>query len=93
MIHRKKTGGFFYRVVGEINCSYTTTTISCSICSMTTNDKQRVTLFLIPGILTHARAQAVVEGLSLTHLVERALIDYLPKETIIRKAKIREERA
>ena len=58
---------------------------------MTTNDKKRVTLFLHPGLLTHARAQAVLEGISLTALVERALIKYLPKETVIKKAKIRED--
>jgi hypothetical protein len=55
---------------------------------MSTNNKQRVTLFLIPGLLTHARAQAVVEGMTLTNLVERALIKYLPKKTIIKKVKI-----
>jgi len=52
---------------------------------MTTNDKQRITLFINPAIVKHARAQAVVEELSLTSLVEKALINYLPKETIIRK--------
>jgi hypothetical protein len=52
---------------------------------MTTNDKQRVTLFLNPYLSKHARLQAVVEGLSLTALVEKALIKYLPNETIIRK--------
>jgi hypothetical protein len=56
---------------------------------MATNNKQRVTLFLNPGLLTHARAQAVVEGRSLTVLVERALMKYLPKETVIKKAVIR----
>jgi hypothetical protein len=40
-------------------------------------------------ITKHARAEAIVEGLSLTALVERALIKYLPKETVIRKADIR----
>lgn len=55
---------------------------------MTTNEKRRVTLFINPSIAQHARAQAVVEGLTLTNLVEKALINYLPKETIIRKAKI-----
>jgi len=57
---------------------------------MASNDKRRVTLFLIPNLLTHARAQAVVEGYTLTELVERALIDYLPKETIIKKIKIKD---
>jgi hypothetical protein len=52
------------------------------------NNKQRVTLFVNPSILKHARAQAVVEDLSLTALVEKALINYLPRETIIKKAYI-----
>jgi len=47
--------------------------------------KQRVTLFLNPAISKHARAQAVVEELTLTHLVEKALIHYLPTVTIIKK--------
>ncbi len=55
---------------------------------MTTNGKQRVTLFLNPDLLKHAKAQAVVEELDLTDLVERALMKYLPKETVIKKAKI-----
>jgi hypothetical protein len=54
---------------------------------MTTKDKQRVTLFLHPDILKHAKAQAVIEELTLTSLVERALIKYLPKTTIINKFK------
>ncbi len=55
---------------------------------MTTSDKQRVTLFLNPDLLIQAKAQAIVEELTLTNLVEKALIDYLPKETIIKKVKI-----
>lgn len=55
---------------------------------MTTIGKQRLTLFINPAISIQAKAQAVVEGLSLTTLVERALIKYLPKETIIRKVEI-----
>lgn len=55
---------------------------------MTTDGKQRVTLFLNPGLLIQARAQAVVEGLSLTSLVGKALIGYLPKETVIKKTDI-----
>ncbi|MEN9327983.1 MAG: hypothetical protein RI947_791 [Candidatus Parcubacteria bacterium] len=54
---------------------------------MATN-KQRVTLFLHPDLLTQAKAQAIVEEKTLTELVERALIKYLPKETIIRKINI-----
>ena len=56
---------------------------------MTSNDKQRVTLFINPSIAKHARAQAVVEELSLTNLIEKALIKYLPKETVIKKADIK----
>lgn len=55
---------------------------------MTTNEKKRVTFFLNPDIAKHARAQAVVEELSLTNLVEKALINYLPKETVIKKIEI-----
>jgi hypothetical protein len=57
---------------------------------MTTNTKQRITLFLHPAIAKQARAQAVIEDLTLTTLVERALINYLPKETIIKKIEITE---
>ena len=52
------------------------------------DNKQRVTLFLTPNLLIHARAQAVVEGHTLTTLVERALDKYLPKETVIKKVEI-----
>lgn len=55
---------------------------------MTNNNKQRLTLFINPAIAKHAKAQAVVEGRSLTVLVERALINYLPKETVIKKVDI-----
>jgi len=53
---------------------------------MITNNKQRVTLFVNPSILKQSRAQAIVEERTLTSLVEKALINYLPKETIIKKA-------
>lgn len=49
------------------------------------DDKQRITLFVNPAIAKHAKAQAVIEDLSLTALVEKALISYLPKQTIIKK--------
>lgn len=55
------------------------------------NNKKRLTLFINPAIAKHARAQAVLEELSLTALVERALIKYLPKETVIRKADVRDD--
>ena len=67
----------------------TSTTISCSIWSTTTNEKQRTTLFLNPAIAKHAKAQAIFEDLSLTALVEKALIAYLPKETVIKKPVVR----
>lgn len=56
---------------------------------MTTTKKQRVTIFIHPAIAKQARAQAVVEELTLTNLVEKALITYLPKETIIKKVNIK----
>ncbi len=55
---------------------------------MSTNNNQRVTLFLNPDLLKHAKAQAVIEEMSLTALVEMALVKYLPKETIIKKVQI-----
>lgn len=60
----------------------------CSISIMITSTKQRITLFVKPTLAKHARAQAVLEDLTLTELVEKALIKYLPAETIIRKAEI-----
>jgi hypothetical protein len=53
------------------------------------NKKQRVTLFIDPRIAKHAKAQAIVEEITLTALIERALVGYLPKKTIIEKAKIK----
>ncbi len=58
--------------------------------SMTTNDTQRVTLFLKPAITKQARAQAIIEDITLTKLIERALIQYLPKETVIKKIELQE---
>ncbi|MFH0864429.1 MAG: hypothetical protein V1858_05090 [Candidatus Gottesmanbacteria bacterium] len=58
---------------------------------MATNSKQRVTLFINPNLLTHARAQAIVEGITLTALAERALAKYLPEEIVMRKPEIRED--
>lgn len=52
---------------------------------MSSTSKQRVTLYINPSISKHARAQAIVEELTLSILVEKALIHYLPKETIIKK--------
>ena len=55
---------------------------------MSTGDTQRVTLFLNPDLLKHAKAQAVIEDMSLTTLVEKALVKFLPIETVIKKVKI-----
>ncbi|EKD52760.1 MAG: hypothetical protein ACD_61C00248G0001 [uncultured bacterium] len=55
---------------------------------MATNDKQRVTLFLNPKLLKHARAQAVIEDLTLTSMIEKVLIKYLPEEIVIVKPKV-----
>ncbi|MDP4010107.1 MAG: hypothetical protein Q8P53_03980 [Candidatus Shapirobacteria bacterium] len=58
---------------------------------MTTNtreSKQRVTLFLNPKLLVHAKAQAVIQDLTLTVLVEKALATYLPDEIVVKKPKI-----
>ena len=51
---------------------------------------QRTTIFLNSQIVTQAKAQAIVEGITLTKLIEIALIDYLPRETIIKKADFRD---
>jgi len=55
---------------------------------MATDTKQRITLFLHPALIKHARAQAVIEELTLTSLVEKALIQFLPKEIVIKKPDI-----
>ncbi len=47
--------------------------------------KLRTTLFLTPPIVKHAKAQAILEDITLTELVEKALLDYLPQETVIKK--------
>lgn len=52
---------------------------------MTTIDRQRATLFLKPDLLKHAKAQAIIEEITLTSLIEKALIKYLPEETVIKK--------
>jgi hypothetical protein len=55
---------------------------------MSTNTKQRVTLFLDPKLITHAKTQAVVENITLTTLVEKALVKYLPEEIVVKKPKL-----
>jgi len=59
-----------------------------TITTMTNDEKQRTTLFITPALVKQARAQAIVEDLTLTTLVEKALIKYLPRETIIKKVDI-----
>jgi len=55
---------------------------------MTSDDKRRVTIFIHPAIVKHARAQAVVEEITLTELVEKALDNYLSPEIIIKKPEL-----
>lgn len=50
--------------------------------------RQRLTLFLKPSIVKHARASAIIEDITLTKLVEKALIAYLPEEIVLKKDKI-----
>ena len=57
---------------------------------MSSKEQQRVTIFINPSIALQARAQAVIEKLTLTSLIEKALLAYLPNETIIKKADIKE---
>lgn len=49
------------------------------------NTKKRVTLFIDPKILKHAKAQAVIEETTLTALVEKALVTCSPKEIVIKR--------
>ncbi len=53
-----------------------------------TTKRHRVTLFINPSIIKHARAEAIVEDITLTMLVEKALIQYLPTEIIIKKPQL-----
>ena len=55
---------------------------------MTTNNKQRLTLFINSVVVKQARVQAVVEEVSLTNLVEKALMNYLPKEIVVKEAEV-----
>ncbi len=56
---------------------------------MTTTGKQRTTLFFDQLLIKQARVQAIIEDSSLTFLVEKALIKYLPKVTIIKNSVIK----
>ena len=57
---------------------------------MKNNKKQRITLFVNPAIAKHDKAHAIIEELTLTDLVEKALINYLPDETKITKPTIKD---
>lgn len=52
---------------------------------MTTKKGQRVTLFLDPDRVRQAKAQAAIEGISLSTLVEKALDRYPWYEVIAKK--------
>jgi len=52
---------------------------------MTSTTRQRITLFLNPQIVKQARAQAILEDLTLTQIVEKALLEYLPEKIVIKK--------
>lgn len=52
---------------------------------MTSINRQRLTLFLKPAIIKHARATAIVKEITLTKLVEDALSAYLPEEIVLKK--------
>jgi hypothetical protein len=56
--------------------------------STISKNKQRVTLFLNPKLLLHAKAQAIIQDITLTKLVENCLIDSLPAEIVIKKPKL-----
>ena len=56
--------------------------------SNTIESKQRVTLFLNPKLLVHAKAQAVIQDITLTTLVEKSLVAFLPDEIVVKKPKI-----
>jgi hypothetical protein len=57
--------------------------------SIAMNKKQRVTIFLNPLISKQAKAEAVIQEITLTSLIEKALVKYLPKETVIKKVVIK----
>ncbi|MCE5222688.1 hypothetical protein LLG10_00650 [bacterium] len=51
--------------------------------------KQRVTIFINPDLLKQAKAQAVLEDITLANLIERALLQHLPKEIVIKKPELK----
>jgi len=65
----------------------TTTTHRCSVLSMATINKQRLTLFINPDIIKQAKVQAIVEELTLTAFIEKVLLGYLPQEIVVKASK------
>ena len=59
---------------------------------MIKKNKQRVTIFLDPSLVKHAKMQAIAEDISLTALLERALSRYLPKERYFPDAKTKRKK-
>lgn len=57
----------------------------CSMSTSSSSTKKRLSVYLKSSILKHAKANAVIEELTLTDLVEKALVAYLPKLLIIKK--------
>ena len=43
-----------------------------------------------PSLVKYAKAQAIIDEMTLTSLVEKALLKYLPTETKISKVNIKE---
>lgn len=46
---------------------------------MTKNSKQRLTAFIDPALITRAKIRGVLEGLTISEVVEKALDTYAPK--------------
>ncbi len=57
------------------------------MCSMSNTSKQRLTLFLKPSVIKHAKAAAIIEDMTLAQLVEKSLTEYLPEKIVIEKIK------
>ena len=61
------------------------------MCRMTNKTKKRVTIFIDPEILIHSKAEALIRGITLSQLIEKAMVDYLPNETTIKIKKVKEQ--
>jgi hypothetical protein len=76
------------KVCDATTCGTLSILTNSSTTKMTKDLKRRITLFLDPSIVKHARTQAILEDLTLTNLVEKALLAYLPSEIIIKKPNV-----